>query len=1457
MPHYQFDAFLSYSHEDNDMTGGSILKLAKNIEEAFDAHFKIDQNIGKFRIFTDSANIPKGADWERAIREKLESSRMFLMIISPAYFKRKECIKEYTYWCEIERQMGLTPKLIVPIYYMKLPDDLELNADGVLAKNEAFRRQHFDFVGNKRVDDAQTNAWNTTDSASMLGSIPVVMLADLLETICSRRFLLEKASNSPDLTELAINNRFTEHYDSLYEIYRAITNIGTHAVVLHGLCGSGKTELARTYTQSYASEYSEGRFYCDCTGLKTMDDAVLKLARDPDVARELKLKIPAANAHNPDALVTRMIEALSTGKPSSKLLFLDNVDNPGFFTKKFIENTRIRNSRLHILATTSLGCGLRKDICTIPVKPLSDQEGAALFNAYRECRNEDDWKHAGQMAHALGGHAWSIDLLGSCLGAHDSLSYAGYAASVNKSLLHVLDQAGRDKTIDIRHPARSLDDLFGPTLRALPEVARHTLVAASALPADLVDLDWLHDVVEQKYKDALKYEDQEDNLNPHPWTDSTEGIIMPLVRQGFLSIPGKDVKNQGITATMPRVLHAYLRARNNAILPEIADAFHQVMMLRAGVYYDHPAHATSKEGADELHSIIACAIAWLDMDAPCRDHACELLLDKLEPILANLGDSARRHKLLADTADRLGRNTTKTNGPAHQKQLAQALCLLADSSLALGDHTLAGKQAGQSLSLWKSLLDTPGPDMQKLARIKIAETSLTLGKAHQCEPAFDKAREALQTGLDILQDTPPDPDCLHMQARIQTQLGSLWSNHDTPEAIAHYQKALDIAQSIDGDNPGQVKWQQLLAASHDNMASILKQGKDTELDVLAHYRQSLDLYEFINSQEPNNTEHLRALAISRDNIAGQYLLLDQKPNAPEYCKNEALDHYKEGLAAREELHALDSEGAAWPDNPAISHEYVADTCALMEDYPEALQHYQSRLQLIQEQIDRKNQNGEPDAEEQHLAAMTHKKIAQTHDHLDAPDDAADHYRQSRDILSTICAANPDRQDWRMDLFHVQRDSADRLVKQEKQDEVLQYYNDALATLAMVSPATPADLERVLNHALEVHRAAAAICEDAPDGLESAAGHYQACVEHCAKLVHHLKIDSSKFDLAKSYFQLANTRSNQGRAMDALKSYDNAVKIFQQLAAGNPAEPQDERNVLVVYNKMLSLHDIPANDIMPCYKGMLASYERFRRLPAPQSEKDEFRAMITRRLDNADSADSLPRAWNLHCSDTGSNAPSPKWLKDLARLYQLAGELYEESDAKEDKEKSRPFFRWSMLRLRNLYEKPPNDKGEDFRSLYYSSLQRLAHFHVMRGEFKEAWEHIKVAFQIAEKPLAAGQSALVVDSAIAGDIIAVANWLKESRSFDNARSLLEETMLIMRNMKARPNDEEWRKIKNDLQAALDSSSTPEPAKPGLPNARMEEIRLPNVTFRREPSEEGLDDPCPCGSGKKFKNCHGKM
>jgi preprotein translocase subunit SecA len=52
--------------------------------------------------------------------------------------------------------------------------------------------------------------------------------------------------------------------------------------------------------------------------------------------------------------------------------------------------------------------------------------------------------------------------------------------------------------------------------------------------------------------------------------------------------------------------------------------------------------------------------------------------------------------------------------------------------------------------------------------------------------------------------------------------------------------------------------------------------------------------------------------------------------------------------------------------------------------------------------------------------------------------------------------------------------------------------------------------------------------------------------------------------------------------------------------------------------------------------------------------------------------------------------------------------------------------------------------------------------------------------------------------------------------------------------------------------------PDAGSPGAPDDEPQEREPPAKpeTFVRQDKKVGRNEPCPCGSGKKFKHCHGK-
>jgi preprotein translocase subunit SecA len=41
------------------------------------------------------------------------------------------------------------------------------------------------------------------------------------------------------------------------------------------------------------------------------------------------------------------------------------------------------------------------------------------------------------------------------------------------------------------------------------------------------------------------------------------------------------------------------------------------------------------------------------------------------------------------------------------------------------------------------------------------------------------------------------------------------------------------------------------------------------------------------------------------------------------------------------------------------------------------------------------------------------------------------------------------------------------------------------------------------------------------------------------------------------------------------------------------------------------------------------------------------------------------------------------------------------------------------------------------------------------------------------------------------------------------------------------------------------------------AVADDTRKPNTPFKRPARKIGRNEPCPCGSGKKYKQCHGRV
>src|SRR5882724_10532530 len=88
------------------------------------------------------------------------------------------------------------------------------------------------------------------------------------------------------------------------------------------------------------------------------------------------------------------------------------------------------------------------------------------------------------------------------------------------------------------------------------------------------------------------------------------------------------------------------------------------------------------------------------------------------------------------------------------------------------------------------------------------------------------------------------------------------------------------------------------------------------------------------------------------------------------------------------------------------------------------------------------------------------------------------------------------------------------------------------------------------------------------------------------------------------------------------------------------------------------------------------------------------------------------------------------------------------------------------------------------------------------------------------------------------------------SFENMLALLSRTARAVG-----PTDVPAPGTANGAPQITTTVTSSGPAAPTPAPSAEPELQLPKVTIRRDTPKVGRNDPCPCGSGKKFKHCHG--
>jgi hypothetical protein len=103
-------AFLSYAREDDK----GILSWISNFRKRLDAEVRLQLGSG-FRIFQDAVHISWGQSWRHQLQEAIESSLLFIPIVTPGYLASESCRNELKQFLRREQELGRTD-LILPVY---------------------------------------------------------------------------------------------------------------------------------------------------------------------------------------------------------------------------------------------------------------------------------------------------------------------------------------------------------------------------------------------------------------------------------------------------------------------------------------------------------------------------------------------------------------------------------------------------------------------------------------------------------------------------------------------------------------------------------------------------------------------------------------------------------------------------------------------------------------------------------------------------------------------------------------------------------------------------------------------------------------------------------------------------------------------------------------------------------------------------------------------------------------------------------------------------------------------------------------------------------------------------------------------------------------------------------------------------------------------------------------------
>ncbi|MBB4267837.1 toll/interleukin-1 receptor domain-containing protein [Roseospira visakhapatnamensis] len=133
-------AFFSYSRHDDQAVDGLLSKIRSKLE----VEVRVRSGDEDLQVFQDTDDIDMGDDWRSVLREAIDSSVVFIPVVTPFYFTRPACREELNIWLSNYR----TPeerKRIIPIKFLPIRTKSGNGAQNDNLRIELEKIQYLDF----------------------------------------------------------------------------------------------------------------------------------------------------------------------------------------------------------------------------------------------------------------------------------------------------------------------------------------------------------------------------------------------------------------------------------------------------------------------------------------------------------------------------------------------------------------------------------------------------------------------------------------------------------------------------------------------------------------------------------------------------------------------------------------------------------------------------------------------------------------------------------------------------------------------------------------------------------------------------------------------------------------------------------------------------------------------------------------------------------------------------------------------------------------------------------------------------------------------------------------------------------------------------------------------------------------------------------------------------------------